>query len=399
MSHVDEGLLHAYLDGAFSAGDARAEEIAAHLAVCGDCRVLLEQARALKERAQLVLQRVAPPAVRVPPFEELQARRVDALVAGRRPTRRGFTSPTRLAWAASLMLAIGAGWIANELSRGGRPDSASLVRVPASPAPEQASALAETAGSNAADADFSSEPSGESGRARTASESVGGRPAPVPVGAEPTRLRAAQPQVTAAPLSPNAAPTAARADELFAQRKASDSTSRRRNQLQPHPLALAELVVVPAAADTIGTLINDYVAVESTGAWRVESRAAVRDRVSGDLASIEGLNVVATELGRVESRSLARIVYRLEDGATVELVQRATQTAVVAGAAQRAAREGVIAARGRDDPSIVPLFGLDARSESFRSQSAVALRRPGLVLLLKGSVSQDSLAALAARVR
>jgi len=113
MPHVDEGLLHAYLDGALDAlaeagalphGTTR-QSIEAHIAVCADCRALLDAERALRTRAGAVLDAAAPVVV-VPPFNELfGAQRV------RRPRRRVWP----LAWAASLLLAVGAGWWANML--------------------------------------------------------------------------------------------------------------------------------------------------------------------------------------------------------------------------------------------------------------------------------------------
>jgi predicted anti-sigma-YlaC factor YlaD len=114
MPHVDEGLLHAYLDGALDAlleagalpdGTTRAS-IDAHLAACADCRALLEAERAIRTRAGAVLDTVAP-VVDVPPFSELFA------MHRARPRRRALP----LAWAASVLLAVGAGWWGSELFR------------------------------------------------------------------------------------------------------------------------------------------------------------------------------------------------------------------------------------------------------------------------------------------
>src|SRR5207302_8925757 len=98
MSHVDEGTLHAYLDGELPAGDAH--DLEAHVAQCRECRVRLDEDRALIARADELLGLAAPPDRAIPPFPP-----------GDRepPVRlwRRFRLP--LAWAATAVLALGAG--------------------------------------------------------------------------------------------------------------------------------------------------------------------------------------------------------------------------------------------------------------------------------------------------
>ncbi len=62
MSHVDEGTLHAYLDGELPG--AEMSRFTAHLAECVDCRARLEEERALVQRARDLLALVAPPSSR-----------------------------------------------------------------------------------------------------------------------------------------------------------------------------------------------------------------------------------------------------------------------------------------------------------------------------------------------
>ncbi|MDP3908783.1 MAG: zf-HC2 domain-containing protein, partial [Gemmatimonadales bacterium] len=90
MSHVDDGALHAYLDGEVTA--AERAEIEAHLAGCAACRTRLDEERALIGRASEVLGRAQPP---------LQTRR------SRRGARR-WVLP--LTWAATVVLAVGLGY-------------------------------------------------------------------------------------------------------------------------------------------------------------------------------------------------------------------------------------------------------------------------------------------------
>ncbi|OLB60213.1 MAG: hypothetical protein AUI13_01135 [Gemmatimonadetes bacterium 13_2_20CM_2_69_23] len=98
MSHVDEGTLHAYLDGELPAGEAH--DLEAHVAQCRECRVRLDEERALIARADELLGLAAPPDRAVPPFRP-----------GDRepPVRLWWRVRLPLAWAATVVLALGAG--------------------------------------------------------------------------------------------------------------------------------------------------------------------------------------------------------------------------------------------------------------------------------------------------
>jgi hypothetical protein len=116
MSHVDEGALHAYLDGAleeYPTGEAR--RIRAHLERCEACAQALARARTLRDEADLLL---AMPNVDVspPPLEELRTLARSA-AESERASRRGVPL-YRLGWAASVVLALGVGW----MLRGGVPE-------------------------------------------------------------------------------------------------------------------------------------------------------------------------------------------------------------------------------------------------------------------------------------
>jgi hypothetical protein len=93
MSHIDEGALHAYLDGALDS--------------CDECALRLEEERAIREEAESILAPSAP-VVQMPPLEELR-------VAAKRRTEasrvRGMSRVTRWGWAASVVLALGSGWM------------------------------------------------------------------------------------------------------------------------------------------------------------------------------------------------------------------------------------------------------------------------------------------------
>ena len=96
MSHVDDGALHAYLDGELTPVErARLE---AHVAECAPCRTRLDEERALIERASGLLGLAQPPERAMPPLHQL-----------RRP-RLTWRLRVPIAWAASVVLALGLGY-------------------------------------------------------------------------------------------------------------------------------------------------------------------------------------------------------------------------------------------------------------------------------------------------
>ena len=97
MSHVDEGTLHAYLDGELPPAERAGLE--AHLEQCTACNALLTEERALLERASALLGSARPTERPAPPFHEV-----------RRAQRRPWYARRTFAWAASLVLAVGLGY-------------------------------------------------------------------------------------------------------------------------------------------------------------------------------------------------------------------------------------------------------------------------------------------------
>lgn len=95
MSHVDEGTLHAWLDGELTA--AEGVELERHLSVCLPCRNALAEARTFLTESDGMIRTldVVAPAASSP--------------VAVRPARR-FVRFTTLAWAASLIAAIGLGY-------------------------------------------------------------------------------------------------------------------------------------------------------------------------------------------------------------------------------------------------------------------------------------------------
>lgn len=99
-SHLDDGIIQELLDG--EVPSTALPPLQAHLAACAECRARLELARAMMAEADDLIELLDEPAspVQAPPVA-LPARR-----AGSRPWLR------QLAWAASVVVAVGAGWYA-----------------------------------------------------------------------------------------------------------------------------------------------------------------------------------------------------------------------------------------------------------------------------------------------
>ena len=106
ISHVDDGQLHAYLDGELP--QAEAWRLEAHLGECPACRGRLEEQRALIARASELLALAAPPARTSPPGPLSTSWKAGAEV--RPPSQPSWRGPVPLAWAASVVLALAAGW-------------------------------------------------------------------------------------------------------------------------------------------------------------------------------------------------------------------------------------------------------------------------------------------------
>lgn len=102
MSHVDEGALHAYLDGELP--PAERARLDTHVAECPACRTRLAEEQALVERAGQLLGLAQPVERPAPPMHQL------------RPPRLVWRLRVPLAWAASLLMAVGLGYYLGEAS-------------------------------------------------------------------------------------------------------------------------------------------------------------------------------------------------------------------------------------------------------------------------------------------
>lgn len=129
MSHVDEGTLHAYLDGELPPAERAGLE--AHLEQCMACQAVLTEERALLERASALLGSTRPTERPAPPFQEV-----------RRAPRRPWYARTAFAWAASVILALGVGYYLSDAARP-QPYMAQSERVALTATPASESAKTE----------------------------------------------------------------------------------------------------------------------------------------------------------------------------------------------------------------------------------------------------------------
>jgi anti-sigma factor RsiW len=127
MRHIPEDELHAYLDQGLSR--TQCVEIESHLADCPSCQSLRDGIAALRDRTTALLARLAPPPGVPPAFEVLRKRAAE--VASLRRRRLHL-----LAWAASVVLAVGLGWGASSFVRAGQPGRvpSRVATAPATPA-------------------------------------------------------------------------------------------------------------------------------------------------------------------------------------------------------------------------------------------------------------------------
>lgn len=398
MSHVDDGLVHAYLDSAIPAL-ARAgalpdgvtpEGIEAHFALCTDCRSRLEAERGIRERAGLVLGDATPVYAPPPPF-----------TAPVQPPRS--RSRMRLSWAATVLLALGAGWWGREIM-----GPAGFVSAPATMEIDAAPRNPESV--DAGGGVPSASQSVDSG----AADAV----APSQVGATSEREEAVAPTAAAPQAGTGAAAGAdAAADERKAtapERPAADASAalrlppaslpiaqeaRRTPQAAPPPPAAA-----PALSDATFRARASESLADTLSALVASTRAdTVRWLLVRDAQNVAGLRLPGGPLPTVRSApregyKLVRTEQRLETGEMIEIVT-AARVVTAAAAATGNAMENQRSAEASARPvtpiaaaSVVVTTLPDGRAEVFFQT------RDGMMVALRGPVDAARLRQLAERL-
>ena len=362
MSHVDDGTLHAYLDGELSPVEARGVE--AHVAQCPGCRGRLEEERALIARADELLGRAAPPDRAVPPFRpgDLEP-----------PVRLWWRVRLPLAWAATVLLALGVG------------------RYLGRERPEQ---LASQAARNDGDARSQlalreiapTETAGPAARAPAAAAAA------TPPAYQPARAKqslATRPRPTNAPT-----PTAPMVGAL-------DEATRIAQQAAPRAEAPAA-----AAAPSGVVMLDGYEALDPL------TTDGARALLGTDPRAVPGLPIRGIYRARRIGYSAVVVVEQALDSSRVIRVINAHPSSVAleaivvsdaarpdtVHAAERAERAqlGRAAAATADSAAVAPLA---RKAAAQRARSAAGDRPTDLLLEVRGPLSPDSLAALQRRLQ
>jgi hypothetical protein len=282
MPHADDGTLHAYLDGELT--PVEVGQLESHLAGCAGCRARLDEARALIERAARLLGVAVPPAPErpAPPLHQLRPSR---------PAWRRLRVP--LAWAATIVLAVGLGWYAGTFAgpKGEASPPALVATAPPATVPPARSRVDEPA---------------EGMRSKPADAEQG---AGVALADRPAREESDEPQAPAA-----RAPVAQAAKQVS------------RDQAQENPRVAA---VVPAAEVANGIamaspdegLASRAAARRPSTVWPVIEEKSARDLLGTDPVALPGYGVLAL---RRNPGAVAEIVVEQEiaSGVVVSLFER-----------------------------------------------------------------------------
>lgn len=335
MQHVDDALLIAYADDALAPAERGAVE--AHLVSCAECRARVDEERALAQRASAVLGIGAPDAAVVPSFDDVLRRtgRSDATssaaITTQRPTRRSFRP---LALAATLIVALGAGWIAR-----------TLFLSPAFNAPEQRT---EAAADDAARSAARSEQA-EPGEQPPLMPDQAVTPGAADTDAAPAERQsfealeevgaeadAQQSQVAVVPPAPSAAaPPAADTSASTLMRRMADSAAGARADVvaervvavapappPPPPSAPApaqQKAAVMESATAVRTVTAPGEVAAADAEWQGTSAAAAAGRGTV-VRGVPDAPVEVVWVGRSTAPWRARVVQRI-DGAAVEIVE------------------------------------------------------------------------------
>ncbi len=380
MSHVDEGTLHAYLDGELEIVQPGASAaLEAHVAVCGECRARLDDERRIRDRAQAVLGHAAPARLEVPPFDAVVRRARGSAAGGAGPAsprRRSFTLP--LAWAASIALALAGGWWAREMAFG--PENAALREITdldavtgTAPVPASVTATAQagSAASPATPEDASAKPS-------------------VATQAGPAAARESRPAVQAGPAQPVEITAPATVQHrVIAGREAREARARA-SAFAPPPAADSGGVVVVAESNLSPPAVQmaPVVLAPAPGAaqWTAVDRAEAERRLGGSLLIVEGLEIRSIEVADTGGFPLVRTRQAVAPGVVLVLLQH-TATREVPGEPVADAARASPPARG------------ERTGEAEPASAELVVERGGFLVRLSADLPQDSLRALAGRLR
>ena len=352
MSHVDDGTLHAYLDGELSPAEVQGVE--AHLAQCPACRGRLDEERALITRAGELLALAAPPDRELPPF---RAGDVKPL------TRLWCKVRLPLAWAATVALALGIG---TYLGRGVEPVPQAQITADTQPAEFRALL-----------APISSDTAQRESR---------------------VKVRGAARTPPAAPAAP--APTARRETDGFGQERKAQVA------VMPRDTALSAATPAPPPAPQAAFVMVDGALVEKASRISLDSARAL---LGADPLAVPGAPIRTMYRAREIGYSAVVIVEQALDSSTViEVVNGrrsplALDAVVVTGAAAPGARADSVSvaeraplsrARIADSLAAAPAAKAAAGFGRYETQNRVVRRLGDLEVRVSGPLPSDSLQKL-----
>jgi hypothetical protein len=380
MQHLDDGYLQSWLDRDRSGiTPAEAEEVEAHVAHCEVCAARLAELEGSNERARSLLAAATPSREAAPDFSDVVRR-------SRRRSSPGRGGPRWMAagWAASLVAAIGLGWLSHGLLDPGAetpPVAGDLSVVQAEPGREASDPAPEIAiaPTTFSDAPAAAEPEEErrslfvQGRVRSddgtplafAQVSIPGTGLGTLTEADGTFALLLPTDAVAAsaegPLTLNARQLGYESQTLPLAPAGRDTVSVD-FRLSGHALALDEVRVAAApraAAEPLG---------RAREAWIPTDREAAESEAGFALGIVPDLPVVEIELSEVDGAVAIRVRQALDSGATLTLVQWSA-----------------------DGPSLDPVLP--------EGQPVATARTRGLVITGSAPISPDSLQALLGKLR
>lgn len=336
MSHVHDGELTAYADGAYAPADADAQRIAAHLALCPDCRNRLEQAHALGARAAEILAAATPAVVATPPFDQIRAQ----------ATARRARSTFPLTWAATVILALGIGWF----GRGALRDPMLERALTRSEPPAQAQAEV---------AVVTPPPAASQAESRQSA----------PASAERTRTQ--------------------RAPQVSASVDLADDASRRLAEVSAQP----QDEVPPAAAGTSAKA--DVAGAAAEGRGEARSEVEYLTAAEAERRGIELLAVPELEILRVGLRADGvQVEQKLPDGKLITIAT-ARQPEIPLGEAVGNRTE--LARQRETQPAAARAYQKTVGSGE--AVDSVMLVRGNVLITISGALPADSLRKIGARIR
>lgn len=301
MRHIPEDELHAYLDQALSR--SQCVEIESHLADCPACRSRRDGIAALRDRTTALLGVLVPGRAATPPFELIRARRAEA-------TARRQHLLRRVAWAASVVAAVGAGWglsqVADDRAAAREVATTSTV-APTSRTPDQAD--------DTAAAELTDQPADRAAQSgEAAAPPVGGIPQPANRGPatpeRPGRSESAPRDVMTA-----SSTTAARSRAATpAAPPTSDSSADRTGRPE------AESLAAPRELQVSSSGLPDAPAFD--GLWRTVSWENAQEEAGGSPAHVDGLPVVQVQVQQATSgKPLMVVAQQLGSGEVIRTIE------------------------------------------------------------------------------